>query len=95
MLSRIFCRNTDVQERNEGNPFKSQVQGRQDSTTEPQSCGSKKRILQEIVDSVGSSQSKYQRFEVYTEESYKRWALPPWLATYLNKYLKFHFRKIS
>ena len=91
MFSRIFCRNTDVQERNEGNPVEPQVQGRQDSTTEPQSSGSKKKILQEIVDGVGSSQSKYQRFEVYTEDSYERWALPPWLTAYLNKYLKLHF----
>ena len=45
MFSRIFCRNTDVQERNEGNPVEPQVQGRQDSTTEPQSSGSKKLLM--------------------------------------------------
>ena len=39
---------------------------------------------------MGSSQSKYQRFELDTEDSYKRWDLPPGLATYLNKYLVNH-----
>ena len=62
----------------------------QDSTTETQWSGSKKRTLQEKVDSVRSSQSKCQRFELDTEDSYKRCYLPPGLATYLNKYLVNH-----
>ena len=53
------------------NPVEPQVQGVQDSTTETQSSGSKKRTLQASVDSVGSSQSKYQRFELNTKISIK------------------------
>ena len=61
MFSLIFCRNIDVQERNEGTLVEPQMQRIQDSTTETQSSESKKRTLQESVDKVESSQLKYQR----------------------------------
>ena len=72
MFPHIFSKNIDVQERNEGTPVEPQVQGIQDCTTEIQSSGSKKRTLQESFDSVGSSQSKYQRVVLETADSCKR-----------------------
>ena len=66
------------------------MQGIQDSTTETQSSMSKKRTLQESIDSVGSWQSKYQKLELNTEHSYKRCDLPSGLANYLNEYLVNH-----
>ena len=80
-----FHRYNGVQEKNEGVPVEPQKQGIEDSTTKTQSSSSKKRTLQESVDIVESSQSKFQRFELDTEDSYKRWDLPLGLAIYLNK----------
>ena len=69
------------------------MQGIQDSITETQSSGSKKRTIQESVDSVEAHNKKYQRFELDTEDSYKRRDLPPGLVTYVNKYLVNHISK--
>ena len=92
MFSRVFRRNTTttvVEDETNDNPAP-QVQGSSNESTEAQPSGSKRKGDNLESESSAAPPTKYQRFELDSEEDLNAWDLLPELASYVNRYMSTH-----